>query len=53
MGSKNIDIQKLRGQIAFSLMLEEGDKLKRYLNKYTSTVEKYNLCSKEKYEGVV
>lgn len=49
----SVDIQKLRGQIAFSLMLEEGDKLKRYLNKYSSTVEKYNLCAKEKYEGVV
>ena len=53
MGDKNVDIQKLRGQIAFSLMLEEGDKLKRYLNKYSSTVEQYNLCAKEKYEGVV
>ena len=53
MGDNNVDIQKLRGQIAFSLMLEEGDKLKRYLNKYSSTVEQYKLCAKEKYEGVV
>ncbi len=44
-----VNIPKLRGQIAFGLMLEEGTKIKTYLNKYTETVEQFKLCAKEKY----
>ena len=46
---KGANISKLRGQIAFGLMLEEGTKIKTYLNKYSDTVEKFKLCSKERF----
>ena len=47
-----VNIPKLRGQIAFGLMLEEGTKIKTYLNKYSSTVERFKLCAKERYAEV-
>jgi len=47
-GDSSIDIQVLRGKIAYATMLDESGKIYNYLNKYIDTVKEYNLCSDEK-----
>ena len=44
------DIQKLRGQIAYAIMVDETGKVFRYLKKYEFTVKSYDLISDKKFE---
>ena len=44
----DVNIQKLRGQIAYALMIDESGKVKKYLNKFNNIVSNFNLCSQEK-----
>lgn len=43
----NINLDDLRGKIAYATMLDESGKIKRLLTKYSDIVIKYKLCSKE------
>lgn len=49
-GDTNIDLQTLRGKIAYASMVDDSGKIYNYLNKYLATVKQYNLCSDEKLE---
>lgn len=49
-GDKNVDIQKLRGKIAYATMIDDSGKVYRYLKKYEDTVKKYRLCSDSKMQ---
>jgi len=49
-GDTNINIQELRGKLAYATMIDDSGKVYNYLMKYLSTVKKYNLCSDEKLE---
>lgn len=50
IGNPNVNIYKLRGEIAFYAMLDYSGKLYKYLNKFLPTVQKYHLCSDETLE---
>lgn len=47
-GDLSINIEKLRGKIAYATMIDDSGKVKKYLKKYEPTVKKYNL-----YSGVI
>lgn len=49
-GDCNMDINKLRGKIAYATMIDDSGKIYRYLSKFRNTVDKYKLCSDEKME---
>lgn len=44
-GDMNINIQKLRGKIAYALMIDDTGKVLRYLKKFESTVRQFSLYS--------
>jgi len=46
-GDTSVNVGRLRGKIAYATAIDDSGKVLRYLNKYLSTVEQYNLCSKE------
>jgi hypothetical protein len=48
IGEININIQKLRGRIAFATMIDESGKILRLLEKFEPTVKQFNLISDEK-----
>lgn len=48
-GDTSINIQKLRGQIAYATMLDDSGKIYNYLIKYRETIKKYKLISDEKF----
>lgn len=50
LGNDNINIQKLRGQLAFASMLDESGKILRLLEKYPDVVSEHNLCSEKTLE---
>ena len=49
-GDPAINVQTLRGKIAYATMLDESGKMYNYLNKYLSTIKQYNLCSDKKLQ---
>ena len=49
-GKGTVAVNKLRGKIAYALMIDDSGKMYRYLNKFLETVKQYNLCSDEKLE---
>lgn len=49
IGDATINLQKLRGQIAFATMVDESKKIAKLLVKYEALVRQYNLVSMEKY----
>lgn len=49
-GDTSVNINKLRGKIAYATAIDDSGKVLRYLNKYLNTVEQYNLCSAETLE---
>ena len=48
----NINLQKLRGKIAFATMVDESGKVLRLLEKFEPTVLLYKLISQEKLESL-
>jgi hypothetical protein len=46
--TSNINIQKMRGKIAFALMVDESKKIQRLLGKFLPTVKAHRLVSSEK-----
>lgn len=48
----NVNIEKLRGKIAYATMLDESGKVYRYLKKFSETVKAYSLCSEEKLKAM-
>jgi RNA-directed DNA polymerase len=46
----NINLNKLRGQIAFAGMVDDSGKIYRLLEKFDATRKTYKLCSDEKME---
>lgn len=51
--SVNIDMKKLRGQLAFMNMVDKCGKLQRLVKKYEKTLLKYDLMSKEKIKEFI
>jgi hypothetical protein len=51
-GDINVNIQKLRGQIAYATMIDESGKIYNFLMKNKSTVDQYNLCSDERIRAL-
>lgn len=47
-GDSSTNINKLRGKIAYALMVDETGKISRYLKKFIETVKEYKLCNEEK-----
>lgn len=45
-----VNVECLRGKIAFATHIDSSGKMYRYLQKFYPTVKKYNLCSDEKLE---
>lgn len=45
LGDMSIDVNKLRGKIAYATMLDDSGKLYRYLKKFEPTVKQFSLCS--------
>ena len=43
-----VNVNKLRGKIAYGVMIDDSGKFYRYLKKYMDTVKQYKLCSDEK-----
>jgi hypothetical protein len=52
MGDSSINVQKLRGQIAFASMVDESGKFVRLLEKYSGIVDKLRLINPEKLEAM-
>ncbi len=52
MGESSINVQKLRGQIAFASMVDESGKFVKLLDKYSDIVNKLKLVSSEKLEAM-
>jgi RNA-directed DNA polymerase len=48
----NINLQKLRGKIAFATMVDQSGKILRLLEKFETTVFEHKLLSKEKFESL-
>lgn len=46
-GDNSIDIQRLRGKIAYALMVDDSGKVLNYLKKFKDTVEQFSLYSGE------
>lgn len=46
-GDTSINIQKLRGKIAYAIMIDDSGKVLKYLKKFESTVKQYSLYSGE------
>ena len=46
-GDNSINIQKLRGKIAYALMVDDSGKVLNYLKKFKDTVEQFSLYSGE------
>jgi hypothetical protein len=46
--SEGINLQKLRGKIAFALMIDGSKKIGNLLNKFMPTIKTYHLVSEEK-----
>jgi len=44
----NINLQKLRGKLAFALMIDESEKIYRLIKKFESTITTFKLVSQEK-----
>lgn len=49
---EQINVEKLRGRIAYALMVDKTGKVYKYLQKYLPTVKQYNLCSDEKMNEI-
>jgi len=50
VGDQTINLQKLRGQIAFATMIDDSKKIARLLVKYENIVKQHKLLNSEKYE---
>lgn len=46
-GDTSVNIQKLRGKIAYAVMLDDSGKILKYLKKFENTVKQYSLYSGE------
>jgi hypothetical protein len=45
---ENINLQKLRGKLAFALMIDESGKIYRLIEKFETTISTFKLVSQEK-----